>query len=216
MKISKITQALLLVSAVAIVLDLARLDVWGTTDLLYLIWNLFLAWIPYVISFYFIKKDSSMKRFLPIFIIWFLFFPNAPYLVTDVLHIANRLPSILWYDSLLFFLFGWIGLLLGMLSLSNVHQYFKAHFSYWMSEIIILVICLISSFGIYLGRFGRLNSWDLFAQPQELWKHSSDFLANLFHPGTEVAFVGVFTIFMYLVYRTVYILIRENIGNDEK
>src|ERR1035437_7721092 len=139
MKISKITEALIFISVVVIVFDLARLDMWGTTDLLYLVWNLFLAWIPYIISLCFIKKDMSVARFIPFFILWLLFFPNAPYLVTDVTHVTFSLPQLLWYDSLLFFFFGWIGLLLGALSLFHVHEYLKAHFSYWISEISIFI-----------------------------------------------------------------------------
>lgn len=207
MKIQKITQLLILISIVVILFDLARLDIWGTTDLLYLIWNLFLAWIPYVISSCLIKKDTSINRFIPLFILWLLFFPNAPYLVTDILHIASRVSPLLWYDSLLFFFFGWIGLLLGILSLAHIHQYFKNHFSYVVSEIIIFAVCLISSFGIYLGRFERWNSWDVFINPFQLAKHSFYISTNLNYTETPLLFMVVFTIFMYLVYKTVCVLL---------
>ena len=93
METKNITRSLVLISIIAIVFNLARLDVWGTTNLLYLIWNLFLAWIPYLISLFFIKKETPVKYFIPIFIVWLLFFPNAPYLVTDVLHLAFRLAG---------------------------------------------------------------------------------------------------------------------------
>ena len=215
MKIRKITQSLILLSVVAVVLDLARLDIWGTTDLLYMVWNLFLAWIPYIISLYFIKKDMRVSRFVILFIIWFLFFPNAPYLVTDVLHIAERLSPLLWYDSLLFFFFGWIGLFLGMLSLLRIHQYLKVHFSYLISEILIFAICLVSSFGVYLGRFGRWNSWDAITNPLELVRHSFNFSTSLTHAGTLLMFVGIFTVFMYSIYRTIFALINENLQITE-
>ena len=210
MKIKKITQLLILISILAAIFDIARLDLWGTTDLLYLIWNLFLAWIPYIISSYFIKKDIGAVRFSLFFILWILVFPNAPYLVTDVLHIVSRAPSLLWYDSLLFFFFGWIGLLLGTLSLFHIHQYFRSHLSYLISEIIIFVICLISSFGIYLGRFERWNSWDIFFNPLQLMKHSFGVLIGLVHMETPLMFVVVFALFMYAVYKTVYVLVCEN------
>lgn len=206
MKINKITQTLILVSVVVIFFDLIRLDIWGTTDLLYLVWNLILAWIPYIISLCFIKKDMKTSSFVMFFIFWLLFFPNAPYLVTDVLHIASRLPLLLWYDSLLLFFFGWIGLILGMLSLFDIHQYLKTHLSYLISEIIVFAICLVSSFGVYLGRFERWNSWDLFISPFQLTRHSYNIFTNLTHTGTPLMFVVVFTIFMYLVYKTVYFM----------
>ncbi|HEX7542590.1 MAG TPA: DUF1361 domain-containing protein [Patescibacteria group bacterium] len=211
MKISKITQSLILVSIVVIIFDLARLELWGTTDILYLAWNLFLAWIPYIISSFCIKKDTPLKYFIPLFILWLLFFPNAPYLVTDVIHIASRLSPLLWYDSLLFFFFGWIGLLLGMLSLFHIHRYFKAHLSYLISEIIIFIICFISSFGIYLGRFERWNSWDAFISPLHLMKDSFDISTNLNSTKTPLMFVIVFTAFTYAIYKTIYVLVAESL-----
>src|ERR1035437_422242 len=185
MKIGKITQSLLLISIVSVILIFARGDTWSKTSILYLVWNLLLAWIPYIISSCCIKKDTSVNHFIPFFILWLLFFPNAPYLVTDVLHIASRLSPLLWYDSLLFFFFGWIGLLLGMLSLFHVHQYLKVHYTYLVSELIIFAICVISSFGIYLGRFARWNSWDIFINPLQLLKHSLNVSTQLTHTGVS-------------------------------
>ena len=117
----------------------------------------------------------------------------------------------LWYDGLLLFFFGWIGLLLGMLSLFRIHQYLKAHLSYLFSELIILAICFISSFGVYLGRFERWNSWDLFVNPLHLIKDSFYVSTRFTHLGTSSLFVLIFTIFMYLVYKTVYILITDKV-----
>lgn len=209
MKISKINQLLISISVIAIFFDVARLDIWGTTNLLYLVFNLFLAWIPYIISRYFIKKDTPVKYFIPLFILWLLFFPNAPYLVTDVLHIITVSPTLLWYDSLLFFFFGWIGLLLGILSLFHIHTYLKARLGYVFSEICIFGICLISSFGIYLGRFERWNSWDAFINPVKLLRHSFTISSHLIQMGTPFLFVIMFTVFLYSVYKTMYILLTH-------
>ena len=211
MRISRVNQSLILISLVAVIFDLARLDLWGTSNLLYLIWNLFLAWIPYVISSCFIKKEMAMNRFIPFFILWLLFFPNAPYLVTDALHLVSSLPVMLWYDSLLLFFFGWIGLFLGMLSLFRIHQYFQVHFSRLVSELGVFIVCFISGFGIYLGRFERWNSWDLFISPLGLARHSLNAGASLTHMGTPLVFVVVFSVFMYSVYKTVYFLLTEKI-----
>ena len=202
MKVSKINQMLILTSVVAVVLVLARGDWWGKDSIVYLIWNLFLAYVPYVISSCLVKKNMPVKHFVPVFIFWLLFFPNAPYLVTDVLHIADRVSPLLWYNSLLFFFFGWIGLLLGMLSLRQMHKYFQTHFSSLISELIIFAICLISSFGVYLGRFGRWNSWDVFFNPSGLIRHSFNVSGG--HMGTPILFVSIFTIFMYLTYKTIF------------
>lgn len=189
--------------------SLARLDLFGITNPLYLIWNLLLAWIPYTISSYFIKKDTSKSSFIPLFIFWLFFFPNAPYLVTDVVHIVSNSSSSVWYDGLLFFFFGWIGLFLGTLSLFHIHQYFKNHFSYLISELIIFAICFVSSFGVYLGRFERWNSWDIFINPVHLIKDSFYISTGLADAENPLLFVFVFTIFMYSAYKTIYILVDE-------
>jgi uncharacterized membrane protein len=212
MKTKKITKILIVVSVVAIVFDLARLDLVGRETPIYLIWNLFLAWIPYVISFYLIKKETSIKIFIPLFILWLLFFPNAPYLVTDVMHIVSSPESFIWYDSLLFFLFGWIGLLLGIISLFQIHQYLKNHFNYLISEVMIFVICFVSSFGVYLGRFERWNSWDFFFHPLNLIKDSINISAGLTDGVAPLTFVSIFCVFLYTVYKTIYILI----ANEDK
>ncbi|MFA6258060.1 MAG: DUF1361 domain-containing protein [Candidatus Paceibacterota bacterium] len=212
MKTRKITQILIVVSVVAIVFDLARLDLVGRETPLYLILNLFLAWIPYIISFYFIKKETAVKFFIPLFILWLLFFPNAPYLVTDVMHIVSSPETFIWYDSLLFFLFGWIGLLLGTISLFQIHQYLKNHFNYLISEIIIFAICFVSSFGVYLGRFERWNSWDFFFHPLNLIKDSLNISAGLTDGVAPLTFVSIFCVFLYTVYKTIYILI----ANEDK
>lgn len=196
-------------SVVAVIFSLARLDLFGLANPLYLIWNLFLAWIPYIISLCFIKKDTSIRRFISLFIFWLFFFPNAPYLVTDIIHIVSNSSSSIWYDGLLFFFFGWIGLLLGMLSLFHIHQYFKNYFSYLISELIVFAICFVSSFGVYLGRFERWNSWDVFVNPVHLIKDSFYISTGLAYTENPLLFVIVFTIFMYSAYKTVYILVNE-------
>ena len=89
---------------------------------LFLIWNLFLAWIPYFISMtlnYLPKKWMAV----PCLTIWLVFLPNAPYLVTDLLHVGYHPPVPIWYDTILLFSFAWTGLLLGFLSLLDVQRY---------------------------------------------------------------------------------------------
>ena len=206
MELRKTTKPLIIISIIAVVFNLARLDVWGTSNLLFLTWNLILAWIPYLVALFFIRKEMSVNYFIPVFFVWLLFFPNAPYLVTDVLHISASSPA-LWYDSLLLFFFGWIGLFLGIVSLERVHQYFKLHLNYFFSEAAIVMICFITSFGIYLGRFERWNSWDVFFNPILLIRHLLNLSISITHTGVPLMFVLVFTVFMYSVYKTMYVFL---------
>ena len=205
MKPSKITTYLLLLSLLGSFFIVIRGHVFTQTSIAYLIWNLFLAWIPYIVSLCWIKKEISVRMFVPLFIIWLVFFPNAPYLVTDIIHVSASAPKILWYNSLIFFLFAWIGLLLGMISLSHIHTWIQTHVATWGSEIIIFAICLVSSFGLYIGRVERLNSWDLFVHPITT--------LHTFHVApthtNALAFVAAYTIFMYVIYKTVRELLKN-------
>lgn len=202
MKISKITKSLFLISILASFLIIIKGDVLSEDSIVYLVWNLCLAWVPYLISSYCIKKDTKLNIFIPIFIVWLLFFPNAPYLVTDIIHVTLSSQDILWYDSLIFFLFAWIGLLLGMISLFQIEQYINIYVKPKTSELIIFAICILSSIGIYFGRFERLNSWDLFTHPINIFSSLKNILTN----NTAFIFIVIFTIFIYSMYKTIGVL----------
>ena len=203
MKPSKLTVYLVLLSLLGSFLIVVRGNVFAQTGIIYLIWNLFLAWIPYIISSCWIKKETPTRIFIPLFILWLIFFPNAPYIVTDIIHITMSAPGLLWYNSLIFFLFGWVGLMLGMISLFHIHTWVQTHTAKWKSEITVLGICLLTSFGIYIGRVERLNSWDLFFRPLETFR---TFHTTWTHNNT-VMFIAVYTIFIYAIYKTVRILL---------
>ena len=204
-KLSKTTWALLVASGAAIVLDVGRGDILRDTGLAYLIWNLFLAWIPYIISTLYIKKDTPRMRFVPLFLLWLLFFPNAPYMVTDIIHVTSHLKHAIWYDALIFFSFAWTALLLGTVSLAQIGAYLRIHFHRATAELAMLCICVLASFGIYLGRFERWNSWDIFTHPSELLHHSYAISTNLNDP-TPFMFMAVFTLLIYSAYTTIRLL----------
>ena len=197
-------------SILATAFVIGRGDILRYSGLAYLIWNLFLAWIPYILSSCCLKKETSVSWFIAIFIPWMLFFPNAIYLVTDILHVASSLPHVLWYDSLIFFLFGLAGLLLGILSLFQIEEYIKTKTSWIVKEIFVFAICLVSSFGIYLGRFERWNSWDLFIHPSTLLRHSYAIGMDAGRGGTPFVFIAVFTLFSYSLYKIVIPVINKN------
>src|SRR5690606_4274578 len=128
----------------------------------FLIWNLFLAWLP--LLFVLLARRSykaGFPRFMTLALLaaWLLFFPNSPYLITDLLHLNGHFQGpILWYDSMLFFLFALTGLLTGLYSLRIAHQTIRnmtGNITGWLSVFFSL---LLSGFGVYLGRYGRWNS----------------------------------------------------------
>ena len=132
----------------------------------FLVWNLFLAWTPFWLTNFAEKVKSNFTKF-SILTIGLLFFPNSPYIITDLLHLKNYDQNILWFDSLLIFIFAFTGLLVGLISLKKAHEILKSYFDILLVWTLILISTLLSGFGIYLGRYCRLNSWDLFHRP--LW-----------------------------------------------
>lgn len=131
-------------------------------------WNTFLAAIPYVVSTLLVHwKKLNVLAFIWIGL-WLLFFPNAPYLITDIFHYELRLPVPFWYDLILVISFAWNGLILGMASLFNIEKFLSRHLKpiwVFICEIASLILC---SYGIFIGRFLRFNSWDIVSDPKTL------------------------------------------------
>lgn len=134
---------------------------------LFLVWNLFLAWVPYGISLLIRMEQPKGIRY-GLLLVWILFFPNAPYIITDLLHLRERLPVPLWYDMLTIFSFAWTGLIFGYLSLLQVQKQFFREQGLLLSYLIIAGVWLLAGLGIYIGRFLRWNSWDILVQPRVL------------------------------------------------
>ncbi len=137
----------------------------------FLLWNLFLAWIPYLAALKVerLQRLGSSRFFLLLGLgIWLAFLPNAPYIITDFIHFRHRPPVPFWYDLTLFFTTASLGLMLGLLSLYEVHFVLKRWFSKTFSNILILSAIGLCGFGVWLGRFQRWNSWDIVTRPDAL------------------------------------------------
>src|SRR5690606_20092531 len=96
---------------------------------------------------------------------WLLFFPNAPYIITDLIHLNTRFNPSVWSDTLLLFTCALAGLAAGLYSLHIIHKVLDSFFKSFTSWIIVGTSLVLSGFGIYLGRVQRWNSWDLFTDP---------------------------------------------------
>ncbi|MFT3703837.1 MAG: DUF1361 domain-containing protein [Agriterribacter sp.] len=137
---------------------------------LFLVWNLFLAWVPFILSTLLYKKRDAGK-WIPylIFAAWLLFFPNAPYIITDFLHLQVRPPVPIWYDIVILFWASWNGLLLGFISLLYVEQFLLTKFKLTLVNKMVYICMVLCGFGVYAGRYLRWNSWDVFINPGEIW-----------------------------------------------
>jgi uncharacterized membrane protein len=182
-----------------------------------LVWNLFLAWIPFVLAYIFYAL-SWKRRWLffsiPTFaFLWLIFFPNAPYILTDLQYLnSNITPVPLWFDIILLVWFSWTGMLLGLVSLYLMHEIVQRNFGRWPGWIFVLVVSGLSSAGIYVGRFMRWNSWDILGNPAEV---AIDLLGLVIDPSLRLlAFTTLFAVFFLFVYLTLYTfahLFREGI-----
>ena len=131
-----------------------------------LVWNLMLAWVPLVLAM--AAYGRARRRFdltvIVLLISWLLFFPNAPYLLTDFIHLGEG-PAPLWYDALMLSAFAWTGLLLGFASLYLVQIILRRTFGTVLSWLGVVVALGLASLGVYVGRFIRFNSWDALLHP---------------------------------------------------
>lgn len=154
-------------------LILLRVKYTQSITYMFLIWNLFLAGIPYAISQLLRTYNWVKNKPIPLLIslgVWLLFLPNAPYIITDLIHLNHINSGIIWFDAFLIFLFAANGLLLGILSMVDVYTILKGKWNTALASISIIIISFLSGFGIYLGRYLRWNSWELFTQPNHLLK----------------------------------------------
>lgn len=194
-------------SLVSVTLVVARMAYSDSQQYRGLIWNLFLAWIPFVLAY--VAYALSWRRFwlyvaIPVFaFLWLIFFPNAPYILTDLQYLSRASPDApLWYDIILLVWFSWTGMLLGLVSLYLMHEIVQRNFGRWPGWLFVLVVSGLSSAGIYVGRFLRWNSWDILGNPSEL---AMDLLGLAIDPSLRLlAFTTLFGVFFVFIYLTLY------------
>jgi uncharacterized membrane protein len=139
-------------------------------------WNLFLAFIPLALSFWLFHRKSLSRSVLwwVGFLVFIAFLPNAPYLLTDIIHLIQAIRDYysVWIITLVLIPPHLIAILAGfeayVVSLINMGHYLKrqgvAQYVLWME----LITHALSAIGIYLGRFPRLNSWDVVTRPDDV------------------------------------------------
>jgi uncharacterized membrane protein len=156
-----------------------------------------------------ILKPGIQRYKITIFIllvIWLLFFPNAPYILTDLFHLRLKSAMPKWFDLILILSFAWTGLVFGYLSLWDIEKILSKSLSQIWISLISVCLLFIGSFGIYLGRYLRWNSWDIINEPFNLIYDISDRLINPFdHPRTwgVTLFMGIFLNMIYWTFRLV-------------
>ncbi len=160
--------ALGLASILCVALELLREERLGAHGFRFLLWNLFLAWIPLLLAvtvYDRYRRGRGTLVLAPAAALWLLFLPNAPYIVTDFIHLSPAPPVPLWLDGVILSAFAWTGLLLGFVSLYLVHAVVRHRFGAPTGWATVLAALALASAGVYIGRFLRWNSWDLLVRP---------------------------------------------------
>jgi uncharacterized membrane protein len=179
--------------------------------IIFLSWNMMLAMIVYVLSVLIVilhkKKIHKIWIILAIFL-YIIFFPNSFYIITDFIHFENynffsMYPNVYELDIYDWYVFfdivvgALIALKLGILSIAHI----KAILSEKLNDyeyMILTALFVLSSIGIYLGRFIRLNSWNIFD------------LSYIFNGIFEhLRFFMMFVLLFTIIHMISYILFKE-------
>jgi uncharacterized membrane protein len=199
--------ALILASVLSCALVAVRAYYAGTTAYLFFFWNLFLAWVPVGAALVFYGLAARQSRawtlLLAAAIVWFLFFPNAPYIVTDIVHLRQIPPVPYWYDIVCVMAFAQTGLFLGYLSLYLMQEVIRAWMGRLAGWLFALTMLGLSGFGVYLGRFLRWNSWDALVDPIGIMRGVAR-VANPWNDAQPLAFSTTFFAFSLVCYLIVY------------
>jgi uncharacterized membrane protein len=132
-------------------------------------WNLILAWVPLGLSLALTRGRAGARvARWALAGVWLLFFPNAPYIVTDLMHLRSRAPVPLWFDAVMVFTFALTGVCLAFVSLFLVHRVVERRRGSVVGWLFVAAVSGLTGLGVYLGRFERWNSWDLVTRPGDL------------------------------------------------
>jgi uncharacterized membrane protein len=185
-------------SMLALALLAGRWVLTGVRGPYFLIWNMILAWIPYLaaLATAFAVERRGLRPLVPFLgLIWLLFLPNAPYLATDLIHLT-WLGADWWYNVGMLLAFAGSGLLLGVAALQTMQLLVLRRYGRLVATAFVLVVSGLCGFGIYLGRFLRWNSWDVFVQPTALIHDLLNLLTNPSMLPQLIGVTGLFAAFM--------------------
>lgn len=200
--LSLITTAL----AFSVIILMVRIKLNKSFFYLFLVWNVFLAVIPYAITMYLnSKKEIHPLKLAFWFLAWLAFLPNAPYIVTDLIHLKTGNNPYIWLDIIVVLSFALSGLLLFYLSILDMQKIVISKFKRLPIRPITLGILMLCGFGVYLGRVLRYNSWEIISNPQMLCLDIIDIMTSPIQHSDAWLFTisfGCFLVVGYLCFKT--------------
>ncbi len=188
--------------AFSVLLSTCRYYMSGRVTYVFLCWNLMLAFVPFLLSELMWRIDFKEKKLLfwILTAFWLLFFPNSPYIMTDLFHLKAKVGAPFWYDLMLLLSYSFNGFFLGFLSLISIEKMMSQLYGKIISQILTFIALIACSVGVYVGRYLRWNSWDVFTKPFSLVQELQD---QDFYPIQDsdiLKFTLVFSIFLVLNY----------------
>jgi uncharacterized membrane protein len=177
------------------------------------LWNLFLAWIPFALALLLYdrhRRGARLVQLLALGLLWLLFFPNAPYIVTDFRYLTDLTGKTFWFEGLLIGTAAVTGLLLGFMSLYLIQAIVRRVAGTRYAWLFVFVALALSSVGVYLGRVLRWNSWDVFVRPGSLLAELARVLVDPFAHPRPIAMTILFTSFLLASYAIFYSLARTS------
>lgn len=205
---------LILLAFLSLILILLRVKITHDIYLLFLLWNLALAYIPYMLSS---KIKSTLPGTFSFYILlfgWLLFLPNSFYLLTDFVHLHHSTSLQYLFDAVILTCFTVAGFYAGIVSMLQIHALLEMKFSQKICDYLIIILCFLISFGIYLGRILRFNSWDILSNPVTLFWN---IFKSLLRFEAYVFTIGMGTLILFVYGFTYYILNKKkslNHGNS--
>ena len=197
--LSPLQQLLVASMSFIVVMIICRIFYSGSLRYIFILWNLFLAWVPLRVSIHLMKEKSAWKSF-GFLLVWLLFFPNALYITTDLVHLGGNTDVPVWYDAILLMMAAITGLVMAFASLFNVELFLARKMSLQIVNTLAVIALFLGSFGVYLGRFLRWNSWDIVSNPLDLLQQIAIRFLFPFDYYRTWAVTFLLTVFFSLLY----------------
>lgn len=184
----------------------ARIVYTGRITFSFLVWNLFLATVPYFISLQLARRPAWAGRrwqFAAGFIAWLLFIPNSFYMLTDLFHLFDSQAVPLWYDLLLIISFAWNALVMGILSVREMEKMASACWPRMPADVFIYPVMVLNALGVYIGRYLRFNSWDVVANPFGLIVDTVHIILHPLQYKQAWGMIVCFSFFLTILYKMI-------------
>jgi len=213
-------QALGLLSGLCVALFGVRVALTGTLHLWFVIWNLALAWISLAIIWILtnrLKKSQWLSwQNIGLSALWLIFLPNTWYVLTDFVHVSTSGEINQLFDIVLMGVLTVCGFTLGFTSLYLMHKQFLRRFGERASGLMVALVILICSFGIYIGRDLRWNSWDVVTNPSGVIISVSDRVIDPFGHPRAVNMTGLFFVLISIMYLAIWIYLRPEQSHGKR